>query len=84
MTQRRIELTPTTKAHLAITRGTQILRSLKDPARACEGLNVAPAPSLRALQGCGGEQVEACEKKQRQFDENQQKYGRVGEEITIY
>ena len=44
------------------------------PRETWEGLNVAPAPSLRVLQGSGGEQVEACE-KQRQFDENQQKYG---------
>ena len=31
-------------------RATQISRSPKDPARAWEGLNVAPAPSLRILQ----------------------------------
>ena len=44
------------------------------PRETWEGLNIAPAPSLRVLQGSGGDQVEACE-KQRQFDENQQKYG---------
>ena len=46
-------------------RTTQISRSPKDPARAWEGLNVAPAPSLRILQDY---------EKQRQHDENQPKY----------
>ena len=36
-------------------RATQISRSPKEPARAWEGLNVAPAPSLGILQGDGGE-----------------------------
>ena len=40
-------------------RTTHISRSLKDPTRAWEGLNVAPAPSLRILQVRGGDQVKA-------------------------
>ena len=40
-------------------------------------------PSLRVFHVSREEQVEACENKQRQqrqFDENQQKYGKVGME----
>ena len=44
----------------------------------CGGAKTLTRPSLRVLQVSSGEQVDACDKKQReqrQFDENQQTYG---------